>query len=200
MASRIGQKRNCVIVSSDGNVGTINAEGRQDFVQHAHPNNVNLHFHVTSTGTLQRFILVDLSNINSFFHANTSYLHLENMDIQIDTSATATYQLTLGFLESVTASGSNLFDMWNLFGNKSTGQNTEAFFPWYPNGFKCRSQSFVSGNVTINDSAYQTGIDLPTVLDVTTADTTPGNGDLILESNVTAGDIAISLNIAYHAH
>jgi hypothetical protein len=170
-------------------------------VQHISINSTNIHMDVNSLGgSTERFIVVDFSNTNSFFHSSANYIHLENMDLQIDAANSAVYEIRLGFLENVDESHGDFYCIWNVAGTKDTGVSKEIYQNWSPNGVKCRSQSFVTNNFTRNSSAYRTNLNLASVLDPTTADTTPGNGDLILETEVTDQYLGLSLDIAYHTH
>jgi hypothetical protein len=201
MPSRVGPKRNVTLVGSNGTPVTVNSNGRLDVVQHAHVNNLSVHFCVNSVGNVtRRDVLVDLSNTNSFFHVLTNYIHLENLDIQVDAVSNAAYTVNLGFLENVDDTDSDLFIIWSLEGSKAVGQTKQIFLPWYPNGPRCRSQSAVTTNLTRNNSAYQNDIALPSVFDPSTSDTFPGNGDLVLETIVTAQHIGICIDFAYHSH
>ena len=201
MAPRVGQRRNVSIVGSNGNPLTVNSEGRADFVQHAHISNPTIHFSVSSIGgTTERYILVDISNINSFTHVNTTYVHLENLDVQVDVTANAAYRICIGFLENVDASNGDRFEVWCLSGSKKAGQTKEVFLGWYPNGPRCRSQSLLTSDISRNNSSYQTDLNLPSIFDPSTSNTPSGNGDIIVEAAVTAESIGLSLNLSYHVH
>jgi len=197
---RIGQRRSCTIVSSDGLPMSVNSDGRADIVQHGHYAESSVHFHIGSLGSNQNYILIDISNINSFFHVNTSYLHLDNMTVQIDGPANATYTLGLAFLENVTSTGADVFEVWHVDGNQIAGRSHDFFFPWFPNGPRCKSSFFTSHLVTRNSSSFQLDLNQPTTLDPSTADTPSGNGDLVLITQVTAGSITFSIDMNYHGH
>lgn len=199
----IGPRRNVTLVDSSGlNSWTVNSEGRADVVQHSHIDNSLIQLSVSSIGgTTERYIMVDLSDITSFFnHKNTNYLHLENLSVNVDAAANAAYTLSLGFLENVDASNGDFFEVKGISGTKATGTSKDIFVPWYPNGPRCRSQSVVTNNITRNNSAYQTDTGLPTVTDPTTRSTAPGNNDLVLEVTVTAQSIAFGIDFSYHSH
>jgi hypothetical protein len=202
MPPRVGQRRSCTIVNSAGTDSvTVNSQGRMDVVRHAHIDSTNVFFTVGSIGgATERYIVVDLSNTSSFFHTNTDYIHLENIDVKVDAAANAVYDIRLGFLENVDATNGDFYQVWNLPGTKGTGRSQSEFRDWAPNGFRCRSQNIISGNVTANNSAYQTDLNLPCVIDVTTASTPSGNNDVVLEVEVTAQSIGFSVNFAYHSH
>ncbi|MHA2329811.1 MAG: hypothetical protein ACXACR_14945 [Candidatus Hodarchaeales archaeon] len=177
-----------------------NSEGRLDVVQHSHPNNGIIHFHIEDVDTTSRFILIDVSDITNYPHDSNTYIHLEDLDVQIDAAAAASYEIELVFLENVDATDGDEYMVWHTSGTKQTGQNKEIYLNWYPNGPRCRSLSVATHSISLNNVNYQTDVNMRTVLDPTTADTSPGAGDIILVITIAAGSINCSVNLSYHAH
>jgi len=184
---------------------TVDTNGHLDVVQHAHPDSVYVHFDYAFTGgTSLDFILIDLSDTTNYHHTNTGYIHLEELFINVDADTNASYQVTVGWLENVDATDGDLYEITHLYGTKAVGQQKEIIRKFYPNGPKCSSSYAVTSDITLNDTAFQTDVNMRTTLDPTTADTPSGSGDLILRVNAGAGgantDFNVEVNLSFHSH
>lgn len=185
---------------ANSNDMTVNSEGRGDVVQHAHPNNGFIHFESASLSASQDFILIDISDTVNYPHTLTDYVHLEWLRIHTDATAlTADYSIEVGFLENVDATDGDFHALYDLSGAINLGTSKDVQFNFYPNGARCQASS-VANNPTLNDTAFQTDVNLASTLDPTTADTPSGDGDLVLRLSHTAGNIIIGVEASYHTH
>lgn len=181
---------------------TVNVDGRQDVVQHSHPDSGYIHcdFDVTAGAGNTDIILIDLSDTTNYPHSNTGYIHLEEIYIDVDSGSSSVYTITVGFLENVDATDGDLYEIMHIDGSKDAGLSKEIHKKFYPNGPKCTSSSIATSGITLNDTTYQTDVNLATTIDPSTADTPPGSGDLVIRAVTTSADIGIEINIAYHTH
>jgi hypothetical protein len=189
----------------DGNIitrqPTITPSGRADVIQHAHDNNVYFNFKSPNlaAGTVN-YILVDFSDKTNYKHNGSDYIHLENFNIKIDSDNNGAYTVCIGFLENVDATNGDFYELACISGSKQAGNNIAFPNEIYPNGPKCKSDFIVTSTILLNDTAYQTDVNLATIRSPGAANTPSGNQDLILKSVVTAGNIIITANGSYHGH
>lgn len=171
-------------------------------IEHAHGSRGQVHFHVENISADYRCILVDLSDSTNWPHTETSVVHIEDIDAQVDSSGTAEWDLELIFLEDCSASDCDSIMFWGASGSKSTGNNLETFIPWGNRGpeLKTGTDGVISSMLTNDDTTYQTDVKLCDVRTPAAANTYPGNGDLIIYVNWIAGSFDLNLNITYHTH
>lgn len=181
---------------------TVNTEGRLDVVQHSHPGSGYIHvdFDVTAGAGDTDLILIDLSDTTNYPHSETGYIHIEEIHIDIDSGSSSVYSVTIGFLENVDATDGDLYEIMHVDGSKDAGLSKEISRKFYPNGPRCSSTYIATSDITLNDTTYQTDVNLATTIDPGTADTPPGSGDLVLIANTTSANIGVEINIAYHTH
>ena len=178
---------------------TINGEGREDVVQHAHPDNGTFHFTSAALSSSQDFILIDLSDTTNYPHTNAGYIHIEWLRIHADADTTGSYNVEVGYLKNVDATNGDFVVIADLNLTKLTSTPNDTFFPYYPNGSRCIEGSTVGG-VQTNDTGFQTDVNLASTLDPSTKDTPSGDGDLALRVTVTSGTITVSVEGSYHTH
>lgn len=182
---------------------TVNQEGRQDVVQHPHPNNINAHMDLSCTaGTTYNIILVDISDVSNFKHNKTDYVHIENLNIQVDSENNASYNILFGWLENVTATQSNLHEFSHILGTKQIGNSKEYQLNPYPNGPRLSSDFSITSDIDINTSFNSTDL-LPTLLNPTVGTTASGDGDFVMVITSNSGansDFDIDVTFAYHTH
>ncbi len=179
---------------------TINSEGRADVVQHAHPNNGYIHFESGDLIASQDFILIDISDTTNYPHTNTGYIHFESLRLHTDASNNADYTIQIGFLENVDATDGDFYVFMDADGSQTTGRSQDIFLNYYPNGPRCRTESTVISDVSLNDTAFQTDVNLASTLDPTTLDTPSGSRDLVVRIIVTAGTVDVGIEGSYHSH
>ena len=180
---------------------TINSEGRADVVQHAHPNNSWLQADFDlATPLTQDFIIIDLSDTTNYPHVNTGYIHIDYFSITVDAATNADYIINFGYLENVDGTNGDFYEIFHFSGSKTVGNQLQSEKNFAPNGPKLRSASVVTSDKSLNDVAFQTDVNLASTLDVTTADTPSGNGDLVMRVVLTGGVIDIEVALGYHTH
>lgn len=199
----IAEMRETIIIDpTTGKKATVDTNGRQDIVQHAHPDGSYIHcdFDVTAGAGNFDLILIDLSDTTNYHHTNTGYIHIEEIYIDIDSGSSSVYTITVGFLENVDGTDGDFYEIMHISGDKNAGLSKEIHKKFFPNGPKCSSSYVTTSGVTLNDVTYQTDVNLATTLDPATADTPPGSGDLVIRAITTSADIGVEINIAYHTH
>jgi hypothetical protein len=95
--------------------------------------------------------------------------------------------------------------MWySISGNKTAGNSQTKFIDWGGAGpvltYAAGGTKPSSNMITADDTDYQTDVALKSVHNMASATSFPGNGDVILVIDWTAGSIDIHLNISYHTH
>lgn len=172
-----------------------------DTVRHAHGDGSNIHFDVDGlSGNTFRYLLIDLSDIINYKHESTGYIHIENIDIDVDTVANGAWKVTLGFLKNVDESNGDLWVIKHWSGTRKTGASLSKFLNLDPDGHRCTSDFVTTNDISTDDANYQSDTNMLSLLSPAVADTKPGDGDLILVVEVTAQTIDISVDIAYHSH
>lgn len=189
-----------VRITKNGIDMTVSGNGRGDVIPHAHDDESTIHFHVDGIAANVNYILIDISDIINYPHLNTKYIHIDNIFIEVDAAAAANYKIKLGFLENVDASNGDRFTVFHLSGSQQTGKDKEIFLPLLPAGIRMKGESLATHDVSLNDTDYQTDTNMKTTLDPGTADTPPGNRDIVCEVIISAGSINLAINIAYHSH
>jgi len=187
------------LLGADGTPVTVNNEGRLDVVQHAHSSNVSLHMDVSLSAS-QDFIIIDKSDTTNYKHVGTNYLHLENIFVEVDADVNADYIITIGFLENVDATGGDFHEIAHISGTKKTGQSKSYARPSYPNGQELRSDSTVTSDISIGDTAFQTDVNLASTLNPAAIDTPSGDGDFVMRVIMNAGNIDVEMGLSYHGH
>ena len=188
-----------IVLGANGEAATVNSEGRADVTQHAHPNNGSFHFAADVSATTD-FIILDISDTVNYPHVETGYAHIEHLMVQVEASNTADYNISFGYLENVDGTNGDYHEMYSMNGDKTVGRNKAVVLPVYPNGDKMTSTKTVTSIKSLNDTAFQTDVNLGSTLDPGTADTPSGDGDLVMRITITAGTLNVSLNGAYHTH
>lgn len=183
-----------------GKRATVDELGHLDVIAHAHAEGGLFHFVSGSLSADQDFIVIDKSDTTNYPHDNTGWLHSGWFLLKIDADSAAAYTIRLGFLANVDATNGDFIEVHRLAATKQTGNQVFAFFPMDPHGAKMRASSMVSSINDLNDTAFQTDVNLATTIDPSTADTPSGDGDMVLRVEITAGNIDITLDGAYHSH
>lgn len=176
---------------------SVNSQGRGDVVQHAHPNEVGFHMFTTISGSAN-FVLVDISDTTNFKHAAGDFIHLEQLFVGVDSTNTGDYVLDFGFVENVDATNGDFYSVFTVSGDKFAGQNKELNMNSYPNGPKLSSSIYTTGNISRDDTAFQTDTGLRSTVYPSAASVNPGSGDFVLKVTINAGEINLSLTGSYH--
>jgi len=179
---------------------TVDNHGHLDVVEHAHVDNAWIHFHSGDISASQDFILVDISDTTNYPHTNTNYAHIEYLRIEVDSDVNGAYEIEVGFLDDVDATDGNFYSVSNANGSKKAGNSKEIIYPFYPNGPRCTTGSIATSDASLNDTAFQTDVNLASTLDTGTANTPSGNGDLVVRITRNAGTIVVAIDASYHTH
>lgn len=186
-----------------GALATINPDGRQNVVQHAHPDSGQIHVDVTALTTAnnpERYLVIDLSNTTGYPHNSTGHIHVEWVEVQVDSNNIGAYDLTLGFLADVDSTGGDRYAVKKWSGDKTAGNQLADFVNIAPGGWRMRTQNIATSNIVLASTNYQTDVPIPTTLNPSSASVAPGSGDVVLEVDLTAGTIDLSFEIGYHSH
>lgn len=169
--------------------------------EHSVVGNGAFHMHIDSiTAGTTRYIVIDISDTTNYPHTETDYPHLEWIQMAVDGNATADYVISVGFLDDVDATNADSYMMKHWSGTKTAGRSFREHLVFAPNGWKMSPEFIATSDVTLNDTNYQTDVNLPSTIDPGTSDTPSGSGDMILEVVVAAGEISLSLEGGYHSH
>ncbi len=183
------------------NTMTINSDGHGEIVQNCHPDSSAMHFHIEDqTASSTSFILIDISDTTNYGHSNTSFIHIEWVQAQVDASITGNYELSIAFLEDVDVTSGNRYIIKHWSGTQQAGNQLLIFENMFPSGWKMRAINNATHLISLNNTDYQTDVNLATTLDPSSADTPPGAKDVIMFLEVTAGTINVAIDIGYHSH
>lgn len=197
----INNTNRCVVTDKDtGQAASVNTEGRQDFVQHAHPGNGWVHFDTGTISASQDYILLDISDTTNYPHSSGSYVHLEFVRIHTDASSNADYYIQVGFLNNVDATDGDFYVLFDVHGDNIIGRSVDHEMTFYPNGPRASLEFLATGEKSLNDVAFQTDVNLASTLDATTANVPSGSGDLVVRVIVNAGSVDTSVELSYHTH
>ncbi len=170
-------------------------------IQHGHDDSSTLHFHIDlAAAATTRYIMIDLSDTVNWPHAYASVVHIDWFGVDVDSDNNGNYTLKLGFLANVDATDGDIHVFHDIAGSKSVGNQYYDMMQLAPDGWICAATRHLSSEITLNDTSYQTDVNLPTLIDPATADTPPGSGDIVLVATLAAGAISIDIDIGYHTH
>lgn len=154
----------------------------------------------------EAFNLIDLSDTTNFPHTETGKIRLYALDILIEkTAADSTCVLYIGMITEVDATNGTAEWLWvisamtALDGTDSTDYRHYRFV--YPDGLDLEVDSAndkmanALTNSSLSDTTWQTDVDLDSPAGDTTSP--PGDGDLVMWFDVTAGTITITVTAAY---
>lgn len=170
-------------------------------LQHSHEDQSTVHFYASAIVASQDYILVDLSDTTNYGHDNTTIIHLDWVcwDIDASTTPAAAYMVGWGYLDNVDATDGDFFNYHHVVGTRTAGLLQENCIIIHPNGWLGNGQH-ATGHKSLNDTAFQTDVNLASTLDPTTTDTPSGDGDIALRITVTAGTIDPTISAGYHTH
>ncbi len=148
------------------------------------------------TGNLtasQDFILVDVSDTTLFKHQTGDHIHMFHLDMSFDESTAFRGQVKIGFLVDVDATDGDFHTVlqWD-FENAASEFEEDLNF----NNPLIFNADHHVGDITANDTAFQTDVALSTVRGGTAFS---GTGDVILRIIRTAGNVEIDSTMQYQA-
>lgn len=189
----------CFVDPNSGRSPSVDSSNHLDVVQHAHPEGGFFNMSVPIAATTD-IILLDLSDTTNYPHINTGSIHMAWMLFSIEASSNADYELSLGFLNNVDATDGDYWEIFAVSGTKQTGVNKFQLLSVAPDGPWCKPDRVITNNILLNQTAFQTDVNMKTILDPLTADTPPGTGDIVVRITINAGDIVLDLSGNYHSH
>ena len=185
--------------ATTGDTQGVDTLGHADVVAHAHAEGGHILFKKSFTAS-EDVILIDISDTTNYPHSNTLWLHTANLVLNVDASNTADYVLEIGFLENVDGTNGDFHEVLSISGTRAAGNSINLDISQNPEAPKLKSGGFL-GPITLNDTAFQTDVNLRSTLDPTGATATPsGDGDMVMRVTRTAGDFTVSLLVGYHSH
>ena len=187
------------IIDGDGTVVAVENQALTT-VNHAHADSSTFHFQVDLSAGTARYIMLDLSDTTNWPHDNTTLIHIDWVDIHIDSDNSGDYVVSSIFLDNVDATDGDAYTFHISSGDKTAGNNLDEEMMLKPDGWILLPERIATSTISLNDVNYQTDVNMATLLDPTTTDTPPGTGDYILEALVNAGNIRVIIDGAYHTH
>lgn len=178
---------------------SVDVNNHLDVVPHGHPEGGHVLFKKTFSAT-EDVIVIDVSDTTNYPHAYTSWIHTSNMLLEIDASSDAEYVIKIGFLENVDGTDGDFHEIFEIDGSRKAGNSHFLEINQAPESPQLRSAKF-TGPVVLNDTAFQTDVNLRSTLDPTGAAATPsGSGDMVMRVTHTAGTYTVECMIGYHSH
>lgn len=192
------------IILNDPNVpgSPIKTEdGHLSVIPHAHGDSSTIHFHVDNltTGTY-KYILVDRSDLTNYHHLYENELHMEWIEIEVDSDNTGEYFVSWGFLDNVDASGGDRYVIDHISGSKTAGNSIHIHKNFGIHGPVMDPNKVTTHNISVADTSYQTDVNLPSTLDPTSANTPSGTGDIVVEATIISGSVNLAITFQYHSH
>lgn len=175
------------------------ASNHIDVIAHAHPEGGYFNLEVDLAVSTD-FILIDISDTVNYPHENTDSIHLAWLLVGVDASATANYDISIGFLENVDGTNGDYHEVFRTSGSKNVGQNKFDLLRTAPDGPWCKSSKTVSSLINTDVAAFNTGTNLKTTRSPGSIATPSGDRDLILRVTMTAGSIMLNVSGNYHSH
>lgn len=196
----LGQGREVAVTDRDSGFSQgVDSGGRAGIVQHAHPDTSTIVFSIALSAS-EKFNLIDLSDITNWKHTKTDgWAHIENVNVEIDASGSADYVLDFGFLDNVDATNGDFYGLFRVSGNKKIGASKQVNFDYYPNGPRGNLNRVLTNIQSLNDVSYQTDVNMKSTFSSASAITPTGNGDIILNTIISAGSISLTITISYHS-
>jgi len=178
----------------------VDSLGHADVIRHAHEEGGMINFASGDISASQDFQLIDLSDTTNYPHTNTSWAHIAWINVDIDSDNSGDYTIEFGFLDSVDGTNGDFYPFGKISGSKTAGNSKTGFWAMLPEGPKCRVESVAASNVSLNDVAFQTDVNLATTLSPGATASPSGNGDIVMRVVRNAGTIVINVQLYYHTH
>jgi hypothetical protein len=183
---------------ANGNPIEVDTLGHLGVVTHSHDEGGYVLFE-REISTTQDFIFIDLSDTTDYPHSNTSWIHVGNLIIDVDATNTADYEIHMGFIDNVDGADGDFHHVYSWKGSKLAGRQIHSVIATSPESVKMRTSSTL-GTIDLNQTAFQTDVNLASTKDPLTIDTPSGDGDVVLRVIVNTGSINLSLSMTYHSH
>lgn len=161
-----------------------------------HPDVVNVHFSTEDNDASENFVVIDLDDLVNYPHFNDTALDIDNIQVSIDTSTNADYEIEIGFLQNVNGTDGEFVEVFRTSGKNSKGATVNSGRLFSGGAGLMRSDKWLSSNVELSTDFANT-VNLASTIDVNTLNTNPDNGDLVMKiarGNVDALDVALTIS------
>lgn len=138
------------------------------------------------------FMVIDLSDNNTWTHANTGYVILDYILLEVNPDASFLGSISIGFLSNAGTEDSDFHQILELDMQKKSDILTEQLF-FGTHGLKCLDSTHY-GPITTNSTHFQTDVAIAGPNGTTH---TPGNGDLVMLVTRSAGSCEVALTLGY---
>lgn len=156
--------------------------------------------------TPENFIVVDLSDTVNYPQEYSTHIEIQNITIIARASAvpvpgTADLAFKLGFLENVDGTDGDLFTFHREGFSLAASEQITKHYDFGSNPIVLDTAKYVTADKSLNDTAFNTALKLRATIDPTTADTAPGNGDLVgVITFWDSGQADIDIQIGYNTY
>lgn len=114
----------------DGTLVDLDDSARIGVVPHEHAGHADLHFHVYDLDASTDYVLVDLSDTTNWPHTAGESIHIDHIDLQVDSDVQSDYLIELHTLRNCGAADCDSMMVWATVGNKTIGASKEIQVPW----------------------------------------------------------------------
>jgi len=156
--------------------------------------NFHVHLDIENLGAAKGYMLVDLSDITNWPHTLTSEIHLDSFNITVVGNAAFRGDIELGFLSNVDADNGD----FNIIAGWHSDLKETGIFDAsrdYKKGI-ILATGYWFGPTTANNATWQTDVNLTGPDGATSYPS--GNGDLVMNVALTAGNVDVGLSLVYH--
>lgn len=160
---------------------SLTEEVYHGMVEHAHSSSVFTHFHRDSITASQSFIVFDISDTAYHKHTETFLAHLDKVFYRVDADPNASYSIRMWAISDINATDCTRAMVWSDSGAKATDVNLRGEEDYHPYGPLMIPGKFGTTMIEEDYTGYNTGTLLATTKNPDTADTAPGNGDVVME-------------------
>ena len=162
-----------------------------------------LHYSATDVTASTHVVLIDLSDTSTYLHDHRGSISISAIGVNLDKVTGSSGTIKLGVISSVDESSGTVryfFELPFYDGDVGTVSFSENYSP-----SKIRTdvasdspKQFVTNNSLLDDTAFQTDVNLPTG---SGSDTAPGVGDIVLTLTREGTEILnYTVDVLYHAN
>ncbi len=155
-----------------------------------------IYFDVSTSSASIAYMLIDLSDTTSWKHANTGEIIIEYIIININSDTNFTGDCSIGYLANVDATNGDFSRIVHIPMERKSDLVHEVI-DFGSHGFHCNDNSHF-GVKSLNNSLFQTDVNLAGPDDSTTLTYPSGNGDLVfLITGDGTNTVEVTLTIGY---
>ena len=184
-------------ITKDTNIDSVTSSGRTSrFVAMGFTNTETIHLDVGTNSTLIAYMLIDLSNTAVWKHILTGEIIIEYFIIQVDPDSNFLGEIKIGYLTNVDATNGDFNQIIDIDMARKSDLFSEVI-DFGSHGFHCTDDHHF-GPMLLNDTLFQTDVDLGGPDDPSTLTYASGAGDLVM---IIDGDgtntVDVSITIGY---